>query len=153
MFHRVASTQRPHSAKALRRPGCRGTSYLEVCMAIAILSLCTVPAMRALPMILKSQRNVQTRYLLSLVAQQKLEEAALDLQLSFSDSQEEGDLAASGHADWRYDVLVDVPVAGDGRYATVRARAWADDTANQAPDAGEPQVRFDTIVVNSQWSE
>ena len=141
--------------RARRR--CRATSafsYLELCLAMLILALCIVPAARALPGVLAGQRDLETKYQLCLLAQEKLESAVLDLERAFLAGHTHGTLASEGRSDWHYDVLVEVPVVGLGRYATVRARAWVDldGGADVVPDPGDPQVRFDTLVANRQWS-
>jgi len=134
-----------------RRTGERAFSYVEVCLAVVILALCIVPATRALPGILEGQRNAETRLQLSLIAQEKLEFAALALQARFIPSSQTGNLAATGHPDWRYEVVVSVPMAGGGRYATIFSRAWADRDGDLACDAEEPQVRYDTILSYRKW--
>ena len=136
-----------------RRPR-GGFSYLELCFAIVILSLCIVPAARMLPSLLTDQRSLEAKYHLSLIAQEKLEAAVLALEAAFVPSLEHGTLADQGRPNWHYDILVEVPLAGLGRYATVRARAWIDPDGgiDIVPDEGDPQVRFDTLVANRQWS-
>ncbi len=141
-MRRTARTRRPRS----------GISYLEVMLAMAILTLCIVPAARMLPTLLSSQRNLENYYLLSLVAQEKLEAAVLELGADFAERDDSGDLASEGHADWRFHLLVTIPVSGAGRYAFVRSQAWLDADADTTLDPDEPQVRFDTVVANRQWS-
>ena len=126
-------------------------SYLELLVAMLILTLCIVPAARMLPGVLAGQRGLETRYQLSLVAQDKLETAVLELDDSFVERDESGDLTAQGHPDWRYRLVVTIPAAGSGRYATVRSEAWVDETANTALDADEPQVVFETLHANCLW--
>jgi len=128
----------------------RGTSYVELVVALLILSICLVPAARALPGLLAGQRDLEVRYQLSLIAQEKLEAAALALQSHFAESDQHGDLASQGHPEWRYSVRVEVQ--RDGDRATIRSQAWADENADGRLDPGEPQVRFDTTAVNLDWS-
>jgi len=129
-------------------------SYVEVCLAMAILSICLLPGMRMLPALLEGQRGVEMKYELSLIAEENLETAALALDADFAASSEAGDLADRGHADWRYSTVVEIPAEGGGRYATVRADAWADlDGDGQfPPEDGEPHVRLDTVVANCDWT-
>ncbi|MFP4057488.1 MAG: type II secretion system protein J [Candidatus Brocadiia bacterium] len=131
----------------------RGVSYVELCLAMAILGLCLVPATRMLPDLLVSHRRVETEYRLSLVAREKLEETVLALEARFQESTDSGDLAAQGRPDWHYDVDVTIPPDSDGRYAIVRARAWedADGGGERTPEDGDLLVRFDTIAANRKW--
>jgi len=131
--------------------GTRGLSYLEVCLAIVILSLCLIPAARALPTILATQKRVETRYRLSLVAQRELERAVLALDANFSASSASGDMASAGHPEWRYSVVVTLP-SGDGRYAVVTATAWEETGGDDQPSAAETKVTFATIVANRNWT-
>jgi len=135
----------------LRAPR-RGLSYVELCIATLILTLCLTPAVRTLPSVLASQRDLETRYQLGLIAQEKLAAAALALRASFVARDTQGDLAALGNPDWRYHVLVTVPAAGGGRYAVLCVQAWVDHSANLVLDAGETHVRFDTLVANRSWT-
>lgn len=130
----------------------RGFSYLEATFAIAIVAICLVPGMRLIPALLASQRAPEGKYLLTLIAQQKLEAAILALEEDFRAGQEDGDLAAEGHPDWHYDLVVTVPSEGDGRYAVLRVRAWDDENGNDGLDEGETSVRFDTKQSNLNWS-
>jgi len=133
-----------------------GFSYLELVLAMAILAICIIPAARMLPTLLAGQRGLETRYQLSLVAQEKLEEAVLSLQNDFGDAYYWGSLGDRGQPNLHYVVDVDVSAAAGGRYATVRVEAWVDTDGNgwddDDPDDGEPVVRFDTLVANRQWS-
>lgn len=137
---------------ARRRRRQAASSYLEVMLAMVILAICIIPAARMLPTVLAGQRGLQTRFQLGLIAQEKLEAAVLELDADFSARDDTGDLAAQGHADWRYHLVVTIPPAGSGRYALATSRAWADENGDAALDADEPQVRFDTLVANCQWS-
>ena len=135
-----------------RRRGRRGLSYLEVCLAIAILTLCLVPASRFLARLVANQRDLETRCQLCLTAQEKLDAALLSLGSSFTERDEGGNLDALGHPDWRYRLVVTVPPEGGGRYATICSQAWVDSNGDTMLDAGEPQVQFDTIAANREWS-
>ena len=131
----------------------RGLSYVEVCLAMAILTLCILPAARALPTILAGQRYLQTQHQLSLIAQEKLEAALLALQASFTESEQSGNVSGHDSPPWRYHVDVSIPTGCDGRYATVAAWAYVDTDADAQfpPEAGEPAVRFDGIAANWNW--
>jgi len=131
---------------------CRAFSYVELCLSIVILTICLAPATRLLPMILANQRNLEARYELSLIAQEKLDTGALSLSRDFTASSVGGDLATEGHPDWRYELDVVVPAEGGGRYATLTAQTWIDENANARLDPGETHVRFDTIRSNENWS-
>ena len=131
--------------------GSRGLSYLEVCLAIVILSLCLIPAARALPTILATHKRVETRYRLSLVAQCELESAVLALEGDFSASSASGDMAAIGHPEWHYSVVVTLP-GSDGRYAVVTATAWEETDGDDQASQGETQVTFATIMANRNWT-
>lgn len=134
-----------------RRASRRAFSYVELCLAVLILAICLVPAARLLPNLLAGQRDLETRFQLSLIAQEKLDAAVLALEADFSASEQQGDLAARGHPDWRYHVLVlDV---GGGRYATICSTAWVDENGDLDMGQDEPQVRFDTIHSNSAWTQ
>jgi len=137
---------------ARRRREQAASSYLEVMLAMVILTICIVPAGRMLPTVLAGQRGLQTRFQLGLIAQEKLEAAVLELGDDFSARDDTGDLAVQGHDDWHYHLAVTIPPAGGGRYALALSQAWADENGNATPDADEPQVRFDTLVANPQWS-
>lgn len=133
----------------------KGSSYLELCIAILILSLCIVPAARMLPGLLVGQRDLETKYHLSLVAQEKLEAAVLTITPPILPSSEHGTLAAEGHPTWHYDIVVQPEgLLPPHRYADVRVRAWVDldGGVDIVPDPGDPQVRYDTRVANRQWS-
>ena len=121
----------------------RGLSYVEVCLAMAILTLCILPAARAL----------QTQHQLSLIAQEKLEAALLALQASFTESEQSGNVSGHDSPPWRYHVDVSIPTGCDGRYATVAAWAYVDTDADAQfpPEAGEPTVRFDGIAADWNW--
>lgn len=129
----------------------RGMSYLEVCLAFVILSLCLIPAAKALPTIMATQKRVETRYRLSLVAQRELENAVLNLEARFSASTSTGRMTPIGHPEWRYSLVVDLP-SGDGRYAVVTATAWEETDGDDQPSQGETQVTFATIVANRNWT-
>ena len=129
----------------------RAFSYLEVVLAMLILAICILPAGRMLPTLLESQRGLETRLALSVIAQQQLESTVLALDASFVASDVSGTLASQGHGEWRHHTVVTVPAAGSGRYAVVRCEAWADANGNATLDADEPQVRFDTLVADRQW--
>jgi len=128
-----------------------GLSYLEVCLAIVILSLCLIPAARALPTIMATQKQVETKYRLSLLAQRVLERAVLVLDADFSATSATGDMAAAGHPEWRYTLSVTLP-SGDGRYAVVTATAWEEADGDGQPSQDETQVTFATIVANRNWT-
>ena len=139
---------------ARRRRTQAASSYLEVMLAMVILALCIVPASRMLPTLLASQRGLETRFQLSLIAQGKLEAAVLGLGANFGPSLEHGTLSAEGRPTWNYDILVETLTLGLGRDATVRARAWVDldGGIDFVPDPEDPQVRFDTLVANPRRS-
>ena len=128
-----------------------GLSYLEVCLAIVILSLCLIPAARALPTIMATQKQVETKYRLSLLAQRVLERAVLVLDADFSATSATGDMAAVGHPEWRYTLSVTLP-SGDGRYAVVTATAWEEADGDGQPSQDETQVTFATVVANRNWT-
>ena len=129
----------------------QGASYVELCLAILILAICLAPAARLLPNLLAGQRDIEARFQLSLIAQDKLDAAIVALDADFCASEQQGDLAARGHPDWRYHVVV--LTAGGGRYATIRSTAWVDKNGDLDMDQDEPQVRFDTINSNSAWTQ
>ena len=108
-----------------------GFSYLEVMLAMAILALCILPAARYLPGLFAGQRQLETQYQLSLIAQERLEEALLALDSDFSPRYEWGGATDS---DFRYLVDVAVPAEGQGRYATIRVLAWLDTDGNHWDD-------------------
>jgi hypothetical protein len=118
---------------------------------MVILTLCLLPAAETLPNLLSSQREIETKYQLSLVAQEKVDDAVLALLDTFAAGDVQGDLAAQGHPGWRYHIVVAIPAAGQGRYATVCSQAWVDKDSNGQCDTSETQVRFDTLVANHQW--
>jgi len=130
----------------------RAFSYVELTLAILILAICLVPALKALPDLIASQRGLETRYQLALVAQEKMAAAVLALQANFLASDTLGDLTAQGHADWHYHIVVTLPDAGSGRYAVLCSQAWVDANGNHLADASEVQVRFDTLVSNRNWT-
>jgi len=127
-------------------------SYVELCIAIIILGMCIIPAAQALPALMAAQRDLETRFQLSLVAQEKLDQAKLELENSFSARDESGDLTVQGHPEWRYHLVVTVPPEGGGRYAIICSQAWADEDSDTQLDADEPQARFDLLVANRGWS-
>ena len=135
-----------------RRTIRQGFSYLELCLAMVILAICLIPAAQALPTLLAGQRRLETRYQLSLAAQEKMEDAVLSLQGDFAERDEQGDLAAEGHPDWRYHIVVTIPAEGEGRYARLRAQAWLDADGDLACDPEELQATFDTIAANRSWA-
>jgi len=128
-----------------------GLSYLEVCLAIVILSLCLIPAAKALPTIMATQKQVETKYQLSLLAERVLERAVLVLDADFSATSATGDMAAAGPPEWRYPLSVPLP-SGDGRYAVVTATAWEETDGDGQPSQDETQVTFATIVANRNWT-
>jgi len=135
-----------------RRAARRGVSYLELCLAVSILGVCLVPALRLLPGLVAGQRHLETQAWLAAIAQEKVETALLELEAGFAARDDSGDLADSGHPGWRYHLVVEIPAAGGGRYATVRSEAWADEDGDLALGPDEPQVRFDTLQANCEWS-
>ncbi|MBL7222787.1 MAG: hypothetical protein ISS72_02940 [Candidatus Brocadiae bacterium] len=135
-----------------QRAGLRGFSYLEVCLAIVILAICLIPSARMLPTLLAGERGLATRCQLSAVAQEKLESAALSLGNDFAERDEQGDLAAAGHPDWRYHLVVTIPAEGGGRYARLQSRAWLDADGDLACDPEEAQVMFESIASNLRWT-
>ena len=142
----------PAGTVVKRRSGAAaGLSYLEVCLAIVILSLCLIPAAKALPIMMATQKQVETKYQLSLLAQRELERAVLALDADFSATSASGDMAAAGHPEWRYTLVVELP-SGDGRYAVVTATAWEETDGDGQPSQGETQVTFATIVANRNWT-
>ena len=66
-----------------------------------------------------------------------------------------GDLGDRGLRDIHYVIDPDISRWSDGRYATLHVYVWVDTDGNgyddHIPDAGEPVVRFDTIVANLNW--
>ncbi|MFW6161419.1 MAG: type IV pilus modification PilV family protein [Planctomycetota bacterium] len=129
-----------------------GLSYLEVSLGMVILTLCILPAARFLPVLLDGQRQLETRAQLSFIAQARLEEALSDLAVNFIATDETGDLAAEGHPDWRWHIVVTVPSTGGGRYAAVRSETWHDADGDGSLDPDEPSVRFDTLQANLEWT-
>jgi hypothetical protein len=134
-----------------RHNPCRAFSYVELCVSMLILSLCLLPGAKLIPALLSGERDLETRYQLSLVAQQNLDAAALALEASFVASDTGGTLSAQGHPDWRYRIVVTVPALGSGRYAVLCSQAWVDKDADTQLDAGETLVRFDLIIANRKW--
>ena len=137
------------NARRQRHRSSAGVSYLELSLAMFILAICILPATQALPSLLAGQRDLETKYQLSLIAQQKLEAAALDLRRDFSETADEGDLGAEGHPDWRYKLVVIIPDGGP--LATICVTVFADEDGDHALDADEPQVRFDSAVADCNW--
>ena len=135
-----------------RRGDCEGFSYIEVFFALSILTLCITPAMRMVPTLLSGQRDLETRYQLSLIAQDKLEALLLGLEINFADLALSGNLAGEGHPTWVYKASASVPSAPGDRYATIQVVAWDDANGNAVADAGEAHVRYDTIQSNLAWS-
>jgi hypothetical protein len=123
-----------------------------VCLAIAILALCLVPASKWMNGIVAGQRDLETQCQLCLTAQEKLDAALLSLDDSFAERDEGGDLDALGHPDWRYRLVVTIPAGGVGRYATVCSQAWVDSDGDTLLDPDETQVQFDMIAANREWS-
>ena len=128
-------------------------SYVQVCLAMIILSICLIPAARLLPGLLAWQRKVQNKFELTLIAQAKLEEALVDLDGDFSALDQEGDLTDSGHADWCYHLVATIYGGGVGRYAIIQSDSWIDEDGDSALGQDEAQVRLDTMLSNGQWSE
>jgi len=130
-----------------------GISYLEVLLAMVILAMCIIPSARYLPGLLAQQRDLELKYRLSLIAQEKLEEAMLALESDFSARYEYGGME---DPDYRYLVDVCIPPEGQGRYATIRVLAWVDTDGNHwdddTPEADEFTVRFDTMQSDPSWS-
>jgi len=153
IFPRLLRRLKLHPSMTRSRRTRQGFSFTEVCVAILIFTLCLVPALRALPALMASQTDVETKHLLSLIAQEKLADAVLSLRSSFVERYEYGGLS---NPDLRYLIAVTIPAEGAGRYAVVRVLAWVDTGGthvdDDVPDAGEPLVRFDTIVANCAWS-
>ena len=142
----MPTAPRPHSHHS-------GFSYLELCIAIVILSLCIVPAARMLPSLLAGQRDLETQYHLSLVAQQKLEATVLTPAPLLLPGTEHGTLTDEGHPTWHYDILIEPEgLLPPPRYIDVRVRAWVDldGGIDIVPGLGDPQVRYDTRVANRQ---
>jgi hypothetical protein len=128
----------------------RGISYLELCLATVILSLCLVPASKLVPTLLSGQRDLDTSFQLSLIAQEKLEKSILQLDTSFYSFTQMGDLAASGHPGWRY--YLHVVVDSSQRFATIRSEAYVDEDGNGTRGSDELHVCYDAIQANRGWS-
>ena len=128
----------------------RGVSYVEVCLAMLIISVFLVPSLRVVPLVMAGQRDLEAKYELSLIAQERLEMALQDLGASFTARDESGNLTAYDHSDWRYRVVV--KLRGLGHSAVIRSVTWIDADADTVRDDDEVQIRFDTIQADVQWS-
>lgn len=142
----------PCSIRQRHRGDCDGFSYIEVFFALSILTLCITPAMRLVPALISGQRDMETRYQLSLIAQDKLESLLLRLEVNFVDLTLSGNLAAEGHPKWVYKASADVPPAPDDRYAIIQVDVWDDANGDVVANAGEAYVRYDTIQSNLAWT-
>lgn len=136
-------------ARSSRR-ALRGLSYLELCLAIVVLSICLVPAGKLVPTLLSGQRDLETSFHLSVIAQEKLEKSILQLDTSFYSFTQMGNLAASGHPEWRYHLAVTADASE--RFATIRSEAYVDDDGDQTRGPDELHVCYDAIQVNRSWS-
>ncbi len=127
-----------------------GVSYVEVCLAILIISVFLIPSIRVVPLVMAGQRDLEARYELSLIAEERLEMVLQDLGASFAARDESGNLSSYGHSDWRYRTVV--TLGGSGRYAVISSVTWIDADADTIRDDDEVQIRFDTIQADVLWS-
>ena len=128
----------------------RGVSYVEVCLAMLIISVFLVPSLRVVPLVMAGQRDLEAKYELSLIAEERIEMVLQDLGASFAARDESGSLSSYGHSGWRYRTVV--TLGGSGRYAVISSVTWIDADADAIRDDDEVQIRFDTIQADVQWS-
>ena len=129
----------------------RATSLLELTVAVGLLALTLVPALRLMRDAVGWGESVDNRELIATLCVSKLEEQLASVAGNWANSTASGSFSSEGFSAIRYDVTASDAVSDGGlvdQLMTVTVTVWHDADGDTTLDSGESYTTMASKVAN-----